>query len=146
MPSSTITKVQSFGLGLAQGKFNFTPGTGHTFKYYLSATAPDAANDVVRADLPTELANGNGYTTGGIAVTVASLAQSGGTTKCVMNDVTLTAAGGSIGPFQYITLVDETAANDDVVGFYNYGTPVTILDGESFVFDADGTTGAFTIA
>jgi hypothetical protein len=50
----------------------------------------------VYGDLTNEHANGNGYTTGGIAIGSQLLSVSGGTTTFDAADVTWTAAGGSI--------------------------------------------------
>ena len=77
-----------------------------TLKVMLTNTAPSTSNSV-KADI-TEIAAGNGYTAGGATITVASSAQSGGTYKLNIADVTFTASGGSMAPFRYVVLYNDT--------------------------------------
>jgi len=114
----------------------------HTLKVLLCNTAPVSTNSLL-ADL-TEIAAGNGYTAGGTATT-PTLSSSSGTAKLVCSDVTFTASGGSIGPFQYAVLYNATAVSGNLIGFWNYGSAVTLADGESFVVDFDDTNGVFQL-
>lgn len=100
----------------------------HTFKVMLTNTAPVAANTVL-ADL-TAIAAGFGYTAGGTATTIA-VSETGGTTTVTGTAVTFTASGGTIGPFRYAVLYNDTAASDNLVGWWDYGAAVTLADGES---------------
>jgi hypothetical protein len=110
----------------------------------LTNTAPVAAN-AVKADI-TELTAGNGYTAGGNAAAVTSSVQTGGTYKLVLGDpATWSAAGGSIGPFRYAVLYNDSAPNKELVGFWDYGSSITLAAGESFAVDFDPTTGVLTI-
>lgn len=112
-----------------------------TLKILLTNTAPVATN-AVKADL-TEISAGNGYTAGGTAVTITSSAQSSGTYKLVGSDVTFTASGGSIGPFRYAVIYNDTPTSpaDPLIGWWDYGTNVTITDGNSFLVDLSATNG-----
>ena len=116
-----------------------------TIRVLLTNAAPVAGNSV-KADL-TEISAGNGYTTGGTQATIASSAQSGGSYKLVLSDVTFTAAGGSIGPFRYAVLYNDTptAPADPLIGWYDYGSSITLTDGNSFLVDFDGTNGVITL-
>jgi hypothetical protein len=98
------------------------------FKVMLCNTAPVATNSV-KADL-TEIAAGNG-----------------GTSKVVGTDVVFTASGGTIGPFRYAVLYDDTVASpaDPLVAFWDYGSSVTLNSGETFTVDFDATNGIFQI-
>src|SRR5690348_1901258 len=111
---ATLVLFQSLSEAKHLKKIHF--GTD-TFKMYLTDTAPDVAADAVLADLPTELANGNGYTTGGLTLTVSSAVHTSGTFKWVVADLTLTASGGTVGPFRYGAIYSNTATNKDLVGY-----------------------------
>lgn len=110
----------------------------------LTNTAPVNTN-TVKADI-TEISAGNGYTAGGTAASITSSSQSAGTYKLVLGDVVFTASGGSIGPFRYAVLYNDTATNDELIGWWDYGSGVTLLTGETFTVDFDATNGVLTIA
>lgn len=106
-----------------------------TLKVMLTNTAPVATNSV-KADL-TEISAGNGYTAGGTAVTITSSAQSSGTYSLVGNDVVFTASGGTIGPFRYAVLYNDTPTSpaDPLIGWWDYGSSITLNDTETFTVD-----------
>lgn len=112
-----------------------------TFKVLLTNTAPVATNTIV-ANL-TEISAGNGYTAGGTASTKTSSGQTSGTYKAVYGDVVFTASGGSIGPFRYAVIYNDTPTSpaDPLVGYWDYGSAVTLADGETFTVDLDPTNG-----
>ena len=116
-----------------------------TLKVMLTNTAPLAANSV-RADL-TEIAAGNGYVAGGNAASIASSAQTAGTYKLTLNDVVFTASGGNIGPFRYAVLYNDTPTSptDPLIGFYDYGSAITLADGETLTVDFDATNGVLQL-
>jgi hypothetical protein len=117
-----------------------------TLKVLLTNTAPVAGN-AVKADL-VEIAAGNGYSAGGSAATVSSSAQSGGTYKLVTADVTFTASGGAIGPFRYAVLYNDTPTSpaDPLIGWWDYGSSISINATETFTVDFDPTTGVLQLA
>ena len=138
---ATYTKFQPFVELLAEKSFNLG---SDTLKVMLCDTAPVNTN-AQKSDL-TEISAGNGYTAGGTASSISSSAQTSGTYKLVIGDVTFTASGGSIGPFRYAVLYDDTATNDELIGFWDYGSAVTLASGESFTVDFDAANGVLTIA
>lgn len=117
-----------------------------TLKVALSNTAPNASAHSGLANI-TEISAGNGYTAGGNAASVTSSAQTSGTYKLVLADPpTWTATGGSIGPFRYAILYNDTSTGDRLIGWWDYGTSITLASGESFTVDFDPTSGVLTIA
>ena len=134
-------KFQPFVENLAEKVFNLQ---SDTLKYVLTNSAPLVTYN--QLSQITQIANGNGYVTGGATVTVSSSSQSSGTYKLVLADVTWTASGGSIGPFQWVVLYDDTATNDELIGHWDYGSAITVPNGSSFTADADPTTGILTNA
>jgi hypothetical protein len=140
---ATFNKFHSFVEALAEKVHNLG---SDTLKVYLSNATPSASADLVKADL-AEISAGNGYTAGGNQATISSSSQTSGTYKLVLADpATWTASGGSIGPFQYAVLYNDTAANDELIGWWDYGSAVTLNAGETFTVDFDASTGVLTIA
>lgn len=82
------------------------------------------------------------------AVTTSSSSQSSGTYKLILTDLTLTASGGTVGPFQYIYLYDDTVTTpaDPLIGYYDYGSALTLNDGDSLTIDFSATNGVLQLA
>jgi hypothetical protein len=140
---ATFNKFNAFVEHLAEGVHNLG---ADTLKVMLTNTAPVATNSV-KANL-TEIAAGNGYTAGGSAASITSSAQTSGTYKLVLGDVVITASGGSIGPFRYAVLYNDTPTSpaDPLIGYWDYGSALTLANGESITWDADPTNGVLTLA
>ena len=140
---SSFTKFYQFSEDLAKKVHNLN---SDTLKILLTNTAPVQTN-AVKGDL-TEISGGNGYSSGGTTATFSSGAQSSGTYKLVLADVTFTASGGSIGPFRYAVLYNDTPTSpaDPLIGFWDYGASITITDGNSFLVDLDGSNGVLQLA
>ena len=140
---ASFNKFNAFVEYLAEGKLNLE---SDALKIALTDTAP-AAGHAVFADI-AEIAAGNGYSAGGAAVTVAASGQTSGTYRLVLDDLTITASGGAIGPFRYFVLVDTTPTtpNKPLVGWWDYGASITLADGESVTVDFSAATGALQIA
>lgn len=140
---ATYNKFQNFSEQLVLGVHNFG---SNVFKIYLSNTTPSASADSVKADLP-EISAGNGYTAGGTATTI-TVAEVTGTTTVSGTQVVFTASGGSIGPFQYVVFYNDSTASDDLISWWDYGSALTLNDGETFTIKFSNTTpGAiFTLA
>lgn len=67
--------------------------------------------------------------------------QVGGVYKLTVTDHVLTATGGSIGPFQWVFIYNDTAASKDLIAFFDYGSEITVLDGETFTLNFDDAEG-----
>jgi hypothetical protein len=104
-------------------------------KVMLTNTLPVATNTGYADVSGTELANGNGYTTGGQLVTGTGLTNSSGTESFAAAASTFTSVTGSMGPFRYVIYYDDTATGKPLIGWYDYGSTVTLngAAGETFV-------------
>lgn len=119
-------------------------------KAYLSNAAPSASGDSVKADM-AEIATGSGYT-GPVALDNVGT-RTGGTVTVTAKSFTVTASGGSVGPFQYVVDYNDTPTSpaDPLINWYDYASPLTLADGESFTVKYNGAAVAsngtlFTLA
>ena len=78
-------------------------------------------------------------------ITTTSFTQASGTAKLILADLTLTATG-AVGPFRYVVLYSDTATNKELIGFYDYGSAVTLAAADTFKIDFDASNGVLTIA
>lgn len=125
---AAFNKFNPFIEAVFEKQHNFA---SDTFKVYLSNELPLAA-DSVKADI-AEIANGNGYTSGGQAVTITASSQSGGTyTAAVNQTLTWTASGAGIASFRYAVMYNDTSASDLLVGYWDYGSSIAPAAGETF--------------
>ena len=139
---ASFNKIESFvgQLGLAAHNLNT-----HTFNVYLSNATPSASADDNKADL-AEITNQNGYTAP--VDTQNTYSETAGTGTMVGTKVVVTATG-AVGPFQYVVLYNDTHASDALVGWWDYGSALTLANGETFSikFNNSDTTGTIlTIA
>jgi hypothetical protein len=126
---ATYNKFQDFVEQVGLGTHNLNTDT---LRVMLTNSAPVATN-TVKTDI-TEISAGNGYTAGGDDIT-NTYTESGGTATLAATDVTFTASGGTIGPFQYAVIYNDTAASDNLVCWFDYGSSITLNDTETFTVD-----------
>ena len=136
---AAFNKFQSFVEAVAEKKHNL--GSDQLVVALCnSANAPVATNSVL-ADLTTiaytNLSSRN--------ITTTSSAQTSGTYKLTLTDLVLTASG-SVATFRYVVIYNDTAANDELIGWYDYGSDVTLADTETFTINFDDSNGVLTIA
>ena len=107
-------------------------GTTHTLKVALTNTAPNVATHEVLADI-TELGAGSGYSAGGTD-TQNDGTRTGGVTTVTGVDVVFTASSGTIGPFRYVVLYNDTPSSpaDPLIGYWDYTSSITLQDTETF--------------
>lgn len=126
--------------------FGTTPGTdSEQCAIYLTDTAPDASLDNVKADL-AEIATGNGYS-GPVAVPNQTGSSSTGTFTLAGDEITITASGGSVGPFRYVVLFNDgtSVKTDPLIAWWDNGSSITLSDGESFTWQPSGVASGGTI-
>ncbi|SRR5258706_8837017 len=111
-----------------------------TLKIMLTNSAPSASNTIA-ANI-TEISAGNGYTAGGLTLTVTASSQTGGVYKLVANDPSITASG-AVGPFQYAVLYNDTPTSpvDPLIGYWDRGSALALVNGDTFTVDLDQTNG-----
>jgi hypothetical protein len=130
MTTAAFNKFQDFSEQLIRGVHDFD---AHVFKIALTNTAPVATNTIL-ANI-TQVSAGNGYTTGGTATTI-SVSETSGTTTVSGTQVVFTASGGTIGPFRYAVLYNDSATSpaDALIGWWDYATSITLADTETFTW------------
>lgn len=135
---AAYNKFNQFVRDLVDAKHDFDT---HVFKIMLTNTAPVATNQV-KADIP-EITAGSGYTAGGPTVTI-TVSISGGTVTVTGANITLTSTG-SIGPFRYAVLYNDTTTNKPLVAWWDYGTSITLANTERLSITFTASTGFLQI-
>ena len=137
MATSSFNKFNSFTEALAEKVHNLG---ADTLEVALTNTAPVAGNTILANITQVSYTNLNART-----VTVNGSSQTSGVYKLTITDKTLTSTGGSTGPFRYVVLFNQTATNDELIGWYDYGSSITLGDGESLLLNFDDANGVLTI-
>jgi len=135
---ASATKYQQFVEDLGKKVHNLD---ADALKLMLTNAAPTATN-AVKSDL-TEISAGNGYTAGGQAVDSLDYEHTTGTAALVIADEVFTASGGSIGPFRTTHLYNDTPTSpaDPLIMAWDYGSSITLADGETFTVDVGSNIG-----
>lgn len=134
---ATYVKFQPFVEDLAEKKHNLG---SDQLVVALTNSAPNATDGTLSQITEISYTNCSSRN-----ITTSSSAQSAGTYTLVLTDLTLTASGGSIGPFRYVVVYNDTASNDELICYADYGSALTINDTETFLVDF-ASTGLLTIA
>lgn len=136
---ATFNKFNAFVENLAEKVHNLA---SDQLVVALTNSAPAASNSVL-ADITqityTNLSSRN--------ITTSSSSQTSGTYRLILTDLVLTASGGSVGPFRYVVIYNDTPTSpaDPLIGYYDYGSSITLADGETLTIDFDGTNGLLSI-
>lgn len=138
MPSAAFNKFNSFVEALAEGIHDLE---NDTLKLMLTNSAPSASN-AYKSDI-SEIAATGGYTPK--QATQSSSSQTSGLYKLKLSAVTFLASGGSIGPFRYVVLFNDSATNKNLIGYYDYGSELTLTSGNSLVVTFDSTDGVLDL-
>lgn len=131
---AAFNKFNDFAEQLGLGAINLNTDT---LKVYLTNTAPVATDTAFGT--PAEIAAGNGYTAGGADATGVWSETPAGTGSLSGTDIVWTASGGTIGPFRYAVLYSDTSAGNTLIGWWDYGSSITLNSGETFTVDFGST-------
>ena len=126
---ATYTKFQCFVEDLAEKKHNLASDTLKV-AFSNASNPPSASAHVKLADITTIAATN----LGDVTLTVSSSSQTAGTYKLVVTDKTLTASG-AVPAFRYVIIYNDTAANDELICWFDYGSEVTLASGDTFKLD-----------
>lgn len=124
---ATYTKFNQFVDDICEKKHNLATDQ---LRVALTNSAPSATNTVLANITQISYTNLSSR-----AITTASASQTGGTFSLVLNDLVLTSSGGTTGPFRYVVIFNDTATNDELIAYYDYGTSITLQDGDTFTVD-----------
>jgi len=140
---ATYNKFDQFVLDLINGVHKMATADD-LMKVYLSNTVPSQTLDLIKTDL-LEITAGNGYTAGGDDIQ-NDTSKAGATSTLTAVDVTVTASGGTVGPFQYIVLYNDTPAAplDPLENWWDRGSALTLQDGESHTVDFGASVFSIT--
>jgi len=141
---ATFNKFNAFVEHLAEKTHNL--GSDTLRVALVESPAPLATNSVL-ADL-TVVSTTNVSPTSSLILSPSSSAQTSGTYKLTVGDNTITAANGSVGPFRYVVIYNDTAVSpvDALIGWYDYGSSITLATGETLTLDFDQANGLLTLA
>ena len=135
---ATFVKFQPFVEQLAEKVHNLG---SDTLTVALTNTAPNATDATLSQITQISYTNCSSR-----ALTTSASSQTSGTYKLVIDDLVLTASGGSVGPFRYVVIYNDTAASDQLICYFDYGSSITIASGETFTLNFDGSAGLHTLA
>ena len=131
MAADTLNIFECFVEDVAEGVHNLG---SDQLVVALTNSAPTTATDDQLSDITeityTNLSSRN--------ITTTSSAQASGVYSLILTDLTLTASG-SVGPFQYAVIYNDDATNDELIGWLDYGSAVTLGSGETFDLDFPAT-------
>lgn len=139
---ASFTKFYQFATDLSTKVHNLN---ADSLKCALSNSAPTASTGATISDI-TQIANGNGYSTGGSAASNSGGA-SGGTYTITGTNITWTSSGAGMATFRYIVLYNDTPTSpaDPLIGYWDYASGVTLAVGDTFTIQFNGGVSTGTI-
>lgn len=129
---ATFNKFNSFVEALAEKVHNLG---ADELMIALCNTAPSAANTVLANLTQIDYTNLSSR-----VISRASSAQTAGVYKLMLDDLVL-AATGAVGPFRYAVVYNNTATNKELIGYFDYGSSISLANNETLTIDFDGTNG-----
>jgi hypothetical protein len=130
--AATFNKFRDFveQLGLEQHNLS-----ADTLKVFLSNEQP-LVTDTIKTDIAecADIANETNHGAGGGDIQ-NTWSEATGTATLAGTDVVFEASGGTVGPFQFVVLYNDTNGTDMLIGWWDYGSAITLQDGETFTTD-----------
>jgi hypothetical protein len=144
---ATFTKINDFVEHVAEGVHDLA---NDTLTVALSNTAPGSETNNPTADGNGILANVTEISYANLSsrvITTSASAQTSGTYKLTLTDLTLTASG-AVATFRYVYIYNDTPTSpaDPLICVYDYGSAVTMASAETFDIDFDDANGLLQIA
>ena len=112
-------------------------------KIALTNTAPSATNTKLTDISEIDYTNLKGANP--LNLTTTSSAQTNGTYKLVLADLTLEVENGPLPEFRYVVIYNDSASNKELIGFYDYGSGVELKVADQFILNFDNVNGVIQI-
>ncbi len=116
-----------------------------TFKARLITAAVDPSWDTWSDCSAFEIANGNGYTTGGVTLTIVSYSIAGGAVRWIIDSPVWTSSGTGMASYRSVIVLNDTAASDQLALYIDYGYGRAVASGQAAPIFFDEENGAFII-
>lgn len=130
--STAYNKFNAFVADVANKVHNLG---SDTLEIALTNVAPVATNTVIGNI--TEISYTNCSTR---TFTASSSTQSSGLYSLIASQIVLTASG-AVGPFRYFVIYNSTASGKNLIGWYDYGSSITLAASDTFTVGFDVTNG-----
>jgi len=137
---AVFTKFNPLVEALAEGVHNWQTDT---LAVALTASAPTNNSSLLSSISQISYSSIQDGTTTGRNLTGITSSQTSGVYTLDAADLVLTATD-TVPAFRYIVLYNDTAASDPLIGYYDCGTTVNLLNGETFTIVWD-PTGILTL-
>lgn len=133
---ATFNKLQKFVQNISNGVFDLATDQ---LEIALTDSVPIATNNLLSDITQISYTNLSGRT-----LTTISSVETAGVYNLLLTNITLTATG-TVAQFRYIVIYDATSAGPNLIGWYDFGSEVNLLNGDSFVIDFDGVNGLISL-
>lgn len=129
---ATVVEFESLSEAIGKKLINLSTDT---IKAYFTNSAPSTSGDAVLTDLPTQIADGNGYTTGGLTCSCTYTRSGLTSTFALASNLVLTATG-AVGPFRYICFYSDTSAADDLIAYIDHGSSISMVNTDTYTISS----------
>jgi hypothetical protein len=137
---ASFVKFNDFAEQIGLKKINLDTDV---LKVFLTNSTPNVTTNTVFTDL-TDLTTTGGYTAGGADATGVWSETPAGTGSLTCTDIVWTGSGSGFGPFRYAVLYSDTSAAKNLISYWDYGSSISVLSGETFTVDFGATTLTIT--